>query len=772
MKEFLKNKSFRALLAVELVILSVFIIKAFMPLNDYEISYREMEYVNGKIIDGEGVYTDGSMGTEGYFVCGPSFDIKRGVYDVTINYQAESDGSYIIISGDNEDYNSILKDDFTLNPRLKSQTFTVWFNKNIRNAAFSVIYAGEGTFTVESLSVEENVGGRIYSILKVLFYLTCLNLILWIRSMAVHERLNKGKVLEVMTLCGIVLMASYPLFTSFLTEGDDIVYHLLRIEGIKEGLLSGQFPVRIHPVQYGGYGYASSIFYGEALLYIPAVLRLCGFPLQTAYKVFVFCVNAVTAVITYRVMLGIIKDKKIAMICCMAYVLAPYRLTNIYVRSAVGEYCAMMFWPLIASGLYQLFTTDIHAKEYKRIWILLVTGYTGLIQTHILSCEIAAAVSIIICLILIKRVFRKETLLEMVKFFVATVLINAFYLVPFLDYMIQGGVLIADLGSVQTHRIQGNGIYPAQLFNLFVNGSGMAYGHAVEEHKVLGMYEEMGTTVGIPLLLGILLFIYLFLGFYKKIKNNRFYKMSVLMSCGGMLALVMSTNLFPWDILCRNFGSLAYNLQFPWRMLSVGTMILTLLLGCVLAIGRDCLEPLWYRTVISVLVLINVITAGYMLYDRLNTSKGIYVYDAACFADKGSGSLDEYAPSETNLKELTVFEPVFSENLILSGYHKEYTNISLTVTETDNQPGSVVVPLLAYDGYEAKDDKGNKLSLSKNDNGVLMINIPAGFAGNVTIKYAGFWYWRVAEIISAVTFVIFLYSAVKLFRGCADIKND
>ncbi len=772
MKELFGNKYVRVACLVEFLIALFFVVQCFLPLKEYEIPYSDMAYVNGKILDGKGVYTDNTLGTEGYFVYGPSFDIKSGVYDITIHYQTDCLNNRIVISGNNQNYNSVLKDDFVLNPLLDNQKFTIWVNKGVRGFAVSVLYDGTESFLIQSITVHETLGGRIYAFLKCVFFLMLINVIAWIVWLAIHGKIRQESLHEKLFLGCIILFASYPLFTTFLTEGDDIVFHLLRIEGIKDGLLSGQFPVRIHPFQFRGYGYASSIFYGEALLYLPAVLRLCGFPLQTAYKIFAFCVNTVTAVIAYRAMLGIIKDKKIAMICCMAYVLAPYRLTNIYVRSAVGEYCAMIFWPLIASGLYQLFTTDIHDKAYKKIWILLVAGYTGLIQTHLLSCEIAAAVSVIICLILIKRVLRKETLLELVKFFVATVLLNAFYLVPFLDYMIQGGVLIADHGSVQTRQIQGNGIYPAQLFNLFVNGSGMAYGHAVEDYKVLGMYEEMGTTVGIPLLLGLLLFLYLFLGSYQRIKKHRFFKTAALMSFGGMLALVMSTNLFPWDSLCRNFGSLVYNLQFPWRMMSVGTMILTLLLGCVLAIGRDQLEPLRYRMIFSVLILTNVITAGYMLYDRLNTSKGMYVYDATCFAEKGSCSLNEYLPSETDQGLLNEYEPFLTQNLTMSEYEKNYTNVRFHIREGKNIPGKVRVPLLAYRGYEAIDESGNHLELGKDENAVLEVMIPANYEGTVLIRYAGIWYWHVAEIISLCSILIFLVLAIKSRKRFADIKND
>ena len=52
---------------------------------------------------------------------------------------------------------------------------------------------------------------------------------------------------------------------------------LARINGIYEGLRTGQFPVQINPVQLGGYGYLPGSMYPQLFLYFPAILK---FPLS------------------------------------------------------------------------------------------------------------------------------------------------------------------------------------------------------------------------------------------------------------------------------------------------------------------------------------------------------------------------------------------------------------------------------------------------------------------------------------------------------------
>ena len=79
-----------------------------------------------------------------------------------------------------------------------------------------------------------------------------------------------------------------PLATHMMHSGEDLGYHLLRIENISEGLKDGQFPVKIGPIFLNGYGYASSLCYPELFLYIPAVLRILGVGIEPSYKVFAF----------------------------------------------------------------------------------------------------------------------------------------------------------------------------------------------------------------------------------------------------------------------------------------------------------------------------------------------------------------------------------------------------------------------------------------------------------------------------------------------------
>ena len=73
-------------------------------------------------------------------------------------------------------------------------------------------------------------------------------------------------------LIALGLFSSYPLYTFYLQYGHDLLFHLFRIDGIADGLQSGQFPVRLYGNDLNGYGYGVSMFYPELFLYVPALL--------------------------------------------------------------------------------------------------------------------------------------------------------------------------------------------------------------------------------------------------------------------------------------------------------------------------------------------------------------------------------------------------------------------------------------------------------------------------------------------------------------------
>ena len=98
-------------------------------------------------------------------------------------------------------------------------------------------------------------------------------------------------------------------------------------------------------------GYPFSLMYSDVFLYPAAVLRILGFSLQTSYKVYVASITVATVGITFYALRKMFRSDCAALLGTALYTLSFYRLTNVFVRAAVGEYTAMAFLPLVVYGL-------------------------------------------------------------------------------------------------------------------------------------------------------------------------------------------------------------------------------------------------------------------------------------------------------------------------------------------------------------------------------------------------------------------------------------
>ena len=213
---------------------------------------------------------------------------------------------------------------------------------------------------------------------------------------ALFDKLIERKWFVFTILTMIVIVASVPAFRNAVYDGHDLSFHLGRIQTIAEGLQEGQFPVRYDTNAWNGYGYISSIMYGNIFLYIPAVLYILGMPVFRAFNIYVVLVYVVTVGISYYSFKRLFNDSYWGIIATLLYTLVGYRIMNVYLRTAVGEFSAMAFLPLYVYGLYLIYQ--------KGRCIPFIIATTGLIQTHILTTEMVAVFTLLFVVINIKEI--------------------------------------------------------------------------------------------------------------------------------------------------------------------------------------------------------------------------------------------------------------------------------------------------------------------------------------------------------------------------------
>ncbi len=194
-----------------------------------------------------------------------------------------------------------------------------------------------------------------YSALKVIgaaiiLYLAVL-LVIFLRSDAERER--KGTLLGILTVTVIASAGLIPwIFKGYIAGGHDVEAHMGRIAAIASGLKSHVFPVRMYRYFENDFGYPMGIFYGDIFLYPSAILHLMGMPLWICYMIYVVIMNILTAVISYICFKTISGRRDAGLLASAVYTLSLWRLNDVYIRAAAGEYGAFTFLPLIALGLY------------------------------------------------------------------------------------------------------------------------------------------------------------------------------------------------------------------------------------------------------------------------------------------------------------------------------------------------------------------------------------------------------------------------------------
>ena len=83
---------------------------------------------------------------------------------------------------------------------------------------------------------------------------------MWLERREVVKGRNEQRRQILFGIGVIAFFASIPYLYDGMVSGADLTYHLHRIEGVKDGLLTGQFPVRLEPRWVFDHGYANGIF--------------------------------------------------------------------------------------------------------------------------------------------------------------------------------------------------------------------------------------------------------------------------------------------------------------------------------------------------------------------------------------------------------------------------------------------------------------------------------------------------------------------------------
>ncbi len=762
-----ERRGYSIFILVQILILFCLIIGLFGKAVTIELDAKNLEIRDEKVIVNEdhSFYISGWNDEESYgrWVAGTGlFDLKQGMYEVRVDYESllyntEVGGNcedktgtlQILRTKKTEDklcYNELKFQDGHTHQRTR-----LWI-RNIggeQDLQLMVNFYGVGELRVDKILIRELTAWRLMRLLGWLVLFLLVDAV-YIYFFVSRKASNKTAAA---ILLFAVFFASLPLMTDSLFWGHDLDFHLNRIIALANGLEAGHLFVPIQTEVLNGYGYASPLFYSQLFLYLPAVLYNLAVPAQVCYQIYAILVNIATCLIAYYSFKGLVRDNKIAAAGALIYLLSAYRITNLYVRAAVGEYTAMAFYPLIVYGFVRVYTTE-ETKLGIRDYLPIVLGLSGLIESHVLSCELAAMFIAVVCLVNYRKTFVPKRFITLAKAAVLTLCVNMAFILPFIQ-SIQMDIRVND---DPVNQIQVQGTYLQQVFSAFQVSFG---------DSRIGMNSEMSLSLGISLVMGLVIFAACCsMQNEWRTRKSSTVKVGVLCTVFTVVCIVLSLRIFPWDSI-ENFSKLLAKVlcivQFPWRYLSMATVFAAVVTVIGLYVVKEIKSARTMQFLGGVLCLTAVFTNS--LY-MAGFTDGIGIERVYGDADvEKAVSSGEYILSDTiegNLRWRRVnADPKF---VTVSGYAYQGGVTTFDCVNIADTEMAVEIPLMNYDNYYACDMvTGESIGIMNGTDNRVSLAIPAGFDSSIKVVYRFPLLWKLSYAVSFIT-VLLTVAAVVLDR--------
>ena len=496
-----------------------------------------------------------------------------------------------------------------------------------------------------------------------------------------------------MVVCLALFAACLPLFTVNCIVGHDTIYHLLRIESLKTGIENGLPFLRVNMLFFNGQGYASSMFYPDLFLYIPALLRVFGLGINASWHIFIaFCLAAGFAS-AYYCMYTVGQNHMSSLVFALIFTLFRYHLSDIYIRGAAGEFTAMIFVPFVIAGLYDLVFADFKKPH------LIIIGMSGVILTHTITTVLCTLLCIVVFAAGIRDFIKdsKKTV-RLLLCILSVVLLTAFYVFPMLE----------------------------MLFSTDFSLSGIAFDVNNEKLLLKDVFSLSGPSMGIAVFISLLLRI-----FIKKEKGDRLMGFADICTIFGLAACLFTTGFFPW----KRLEGYLYQIQFPWRLFVIAGPLLAFSGAVYLKHITDS-SIIKERTAVFAALSLMIVSAVLSFEDPgmeyYSYSDDYFSYPAYTAEVIGG----EWLPSSVTDRDLLT--DTADTAIDDSGNTLSVTRRKNTLTVDGIAPGAsyIDVPFVYYRGYTAADGSGKKLRTDGSGrNG--QVRVYTDGASLVTVSYAG-----------------------------------
>ena len=374
-------------------------------------------------------------------------------------------------------------------------------------------------------------------------------------------------ILALISLFNVLPILKLNFSTAFF--GDDFFFHVERVIGLSNVFQS--------PVNFNVFGHAASlanVFYPWETVYPLYLIYSATSDFVFSYKLFYFLLTLLTALLAYWCVFKISKNTFSALCFATLYIFSFYRISNFFVRAALGEVVSMTFLPLVLLGLYYILFED-----FKK-WRILTIGMTLVGYSHTLSLFLTSAFVIIAAVIMVGFIDAKaKRLTNLVKAGIWAVLLCSPYL-----FLVANTSLKNDLYMIWTQPLKGLPLWQ-WLGNSLSN----------QMYPNPDVRSSLGASVVLALVIAVIIFV-----LFKKARTP----FNAFCLFGGIGTLLMTSSFFPWSAVDQ---TLLGKIQFVWRLNTYTSLLIlvsfSLVLGMIIPKVPLSLKPILLLGLVIALII-------------------------------------------------------------------------------------------------------------------------------------------------------------------------
>lgn len=695
------------------------------------------EYLYSKPI----VFTPDQYTKNTYFLT-DSLLLKPGDYLMTFSGEMKGKKSSVFL--ENVEGIELISMEFVDGEKEYSEVFSITGNENVR---LGVRYDPEkSTLQVNRIKIESDnvlyrdtiirhivVSGFILVVVALLFFLY-------------YKKIFYRSVFIVILLTSIICL---PYFNSGYFLGDDLFFHLNRIEGIAQTLKAGYFPARNQLYWLQNYGYGVGYFYPDLFLYFPALLRILGFSMLASYKIFMTVVTLCSLLSFYYTAKIISRNETCGIFSALIAAFSVFRLVDMYNRAAIGEVQSLIFGPFIILGLYCIY------NEHPEKWHFFAFGFWGIANSHLISLGMSFVLVGIYILFRLKKSFQhKEIFRALVKSVLVVAALEVAFILPMIEQLSVGNLVINILTSISStdfpEKIM---VPPAHLFYFFHTWRDGTF-HT--NHAYPGLFFLI-----IPLLR--------LLHFNKK---SRLLKCADVLTIFGVFLLFASTSLFPWHL----FAWFLNRIQYAWRLFTPASVVFPISGAIYITFLTE--HNKYKKQLYSVFIFI-IAACGFPLI--IETLHNRIVSKDLFWMQNNRVSGAEYKPFTLDLEFVDKNKDTVipsDPDVRISNHNRERLTFKFSWDNADSAEVLFEVPLIDYIGYHAElitsDNNSISIPVLRSERGLVLVKSDGYREGTIRVYFEKTVLETVSEIFTVSVLLFLLVIMIRRIykKKKLEIRND